>query len=79
MDIPMEMHKINAIPLGKKAGFMAFNKMAVANPVYADKIALRNRFIGVFKNEKKWKDIAQTRNQEYFLLLLLQKWHAIEN
>ena len=29
MDIPMEMHKINAIPLGKNAGFMAFNKMAM--------------------------------------------------
>lgn len=47
----MSMHKINAIPLGKKAGFMAFNKMAMATAVYPDKIGLRDRMMGVFRNE----------------------------
>jgi hypothetical protein len=58
MDIPMEFHRINGIPLGKKAGFMAFNAMAGAdNGAYEMKKGLRDRTMGVLRNEQKWKDI----------------------
>jgi hypothetical protein len=30
MDIPGDMHKLNAIPIGKKNGLMCFNKMVMA-------------------------------------------------
>ena len=66
MDIPMEFHKINALPLGKKNGFMAFNKMAMADAgVYEQKISLRNRFMGVFRNEQKWKDIDEAEAKKF--------------
>jgi hypothetical protein len=65
MDIPMEMHKINAIPLGRKSGFMAFNKMAMQQPVYADKIGLRDRTMGTFRNEQKWKDIDAAEGKKF--------------
>lgn len=65
MDIPMELHKITAIPLGKKSGFMAFNKMAMQKPVYADKLGLRDRTMGVFRNEQKWKDIDAAEGKKF--------------
>ena len=65
MDIPMELHKINAIPLGKKSGFMAFNKMAMQQAVYPDKLGLRDRTMGVFRNEQKWKDIDAAEGKNF--------------
>lgn len=66
MDIPMEFHKINGIPLGKKNGFMAFNKMAKSDTtVYDMKLDLRNRTMGTFRNEKFWKDRDVAENKSF--------------
>jgi hypothetical protein len=52
MDIPEDMHKINAIPLGKNNGVLCFNKMVASkNDCMKDKMDLRDRFIGVLRNE----------------------------
>jgi NADH dehydrogenase FAD-containing subunit len=51
MDIPGDMHKINAIPLGNKNGILCFNKMvAVNNGVMTMKKEIRDMTVGGFRN-----------------------------
>ena len=44
-------------PLGKNGGLFCFNKMVAAkNDAHKMKEELRDVSMGVFRNEKKWKD-----------------------
>lgn len=66
MDIPSNMNKINGIPLGKKNGIICFNKMVdVSNDAFEQKEGLRNRAMGVYRNEQKWKDIDAKEGKKF--------------
>jgi hypothetical protein len=54
------------VPLGKSNGLMCFNKMAAEEKTcYTQKSALRDRMMGVLRNDKHWKQVDAEEGKKF--------------